>query len=89
MPSKGHSITTLKNRTTGRYAGRIEIEYGSGHNDPIDEVPPVGFTSDVLTITPPRRLAGVSAAQLKQGAERGGPSTQAAHIAEALEKKEK
>ncbi len=62
--------------------------YGSGHNDPIDENPPPGLSKDQLTTQPPRTLAGVTSEQLERSVQKGGPSTSAAHIEEALEKKE-
>lgn len=88
MPLKGHSITVLKNRTTGRYAGRRSTEFESGHNDSIDDAPPLGFHRNELTVAPPPKLVNVTPEQLEKSARRGGPSTQAAHIADALEEKE-
>ena len=88
MPPKGHSVTILRNRITGRYAGRTETEFESGHNDPIDDAPPPGFHRNELTITTPLRLGSVTPKQLEESVKKGGPSTQAAHIAEALENKE-
>jgi len=74
------SWKTRRRRKVGKYT--------SGHNDSIDDAPPPGFHRNELTVAPPPTLAGVTSAQLERSAQKGGPSTQAAHIAEALEKKE-
>lgn len=81
-------VFVKRNVTTGKFAGRIEYEVSSAHDLSIDDFPPPGFNRNELTLAPPPRLAGVTSEQLEQSARRGGPSTQAAHIAEALEKKE-
>ncbi len=62
--------------------------YKSGHDDSIDDAPPPGFNRNELTVAPPPKLAGITPGQLERSARKRGPSTQAAHIAEALEKKE-
>ena len=34
-------VTTIRNKQTGRYAGKTKIEYESGHNASMDEMPPI------------------------------------------------
>ena len=55
--------------------------YKSGHNDSIDDVPPPGFHRNELSVEPPPRL-------INRSLQKRGPSTQAAHISEALDAKE-
>lgn len=47
MTPEGNRLVTrvvrLRNKTTGKPAGRIKFSYGSAHNAPIDEFPPVGM----------------------------------------------
>jgi hypothetical protein len=34
-------VTTLRNKTTGRYAGKLKTTYGSGHNESMDDILPI------------------------------------------------
>lgn len=63
-------------------------QFGSAHDVSIDEFPPPGFNRNELTVQPPPALIHTTAQQLDRHVQRGGPSTQAAHIEEALQKKE-
>jgi hypothetical protein len=58
-------------------------EFASGHDDSIDDVPPVGFNKNDLTVTLPPSIFHVTSAQMDRSAQKGGPSTQAAHISDA------
>jgi len=88
--AKWKNVFVGKNPDTGKpyFERRRVIVHNAGEMPSIDELPPPGFEPGELTTTLPERMGSVTVDQIEADVRKGGPMTHAAHVAEALEKKE-